>query len=867
MHVLPQPMIDSPRAAAWGIVIALCLRMFLPSPAALLISLFIAFLLCHFREPFAVTIEIRLFPPLSTMSNDFSALLNASSFDGNVSMSPARNKINQSQLLETSISSPTQLNQFQDIFKSSEEIWNRKQLKNHGPGGDAGPRRPTASIFSSSKNSTKQAVPSSGGYKDNYSTDSYNVVSGAAITGLVEQSVHRARLEAERVFLNQHVLESNNLRYGRSRSPNTSNAHVKDFGSSLERPKSKHLKPLDNFVENVFAKKVEQALSSPERTAGLLPALKSAVLDAKDPAIEVVWDKIFALCKGSLKDSNSSVAEFRMSKDWMRHVVEAATGYLQAEYKRHMEEVIELNLEIAQRGGVPGTLSLIEAYLNVAKLSSGLAENELFNRHPVWCVLFHALRLGDYTAAGTIANSLLNSPTNSILVQVVNALAKNVMIDHQTRHKLYAEWTHEEHRCTDIFKRAVYGLLLDLDCTDVNDSIENWLWAKLVSVKLDVEHGFDRFQSLQRLVSLEYGEDYFLDEENGGAPLLYFSALLLTGQLERAIEILHRFDMPVFATHLAILAYVQNLIILTEKVSDEILTPDPSDQTACRINFARIVIMYVKRFEMVNVSFALNYCFFLNELYFDGKRTEDKGSLFEACVSRLVYVTGEADSILGRMTNEGVRSKGLIDRFASEINVNDVIARIALDTSLNGDNLTAGAIYCLAGHVDESIKLMNRQLSVTIPSLTPNTEASVKFAQRLLRQYANSPNVDKQNIRTLTTLLHIYTLCRLYKEERYEEVINGAEQYKIVPLDPDTVPTEVERFKLVPEEVGALLSDVSLVLMNSIVQRFKVVPANSHLQQRLLDFSKAILLYSAMIPFRFPTAVNSKLLQLQASIS
>lgn len=36
-----------------------------------------------------------------------------------------------------------------------------------------------------------------------------------------------------------------------------------------------------------------------------------------------------------------------------------------------MEGVIEGNLQQAERGGIPGTMSLIEAFLNVAKLNHG----------------------------------------------------------------------------------------------------------------------------------------------------------------------------------------------------------------------------------------------------------------------------------------------------------------------------------------------------------------------------------------------------------------------------------------------------------------------------------------------------------------
>lgn len=33
-----------------------------------------------------------------------------------------------------------------------------------------------------------------------------------------------------------------------------------------------------------------------------------------------------------------------------------------------METIVENSLEIAQRGGVPGTIPLVEAYLNVKKI-------------------------------------------------------------------------------------------------------------------------------------------------------------------------------------------------------------------------------------------------------------------------------------------------------------------------------------------------------------------------------------------------------------------------------------------------------------------------------------------------------------------
>lgn len=96
----------------------------------------------------------------------------------------------------------------------------------------------------------------------------------------------------------------------------------------------------------------------------------------------------------------------------------------------------------------------------------------------------------------------------------------------------------------------------------------------------------------------------------------------------------------------------------------------------------------MKNFELTNVNFALNYCFFLNKFELDAS-IDNRGrieifrayeifalggrNLFESCVSRIVYLSNETDQILGRMNAQGERLPGLIDKFASAFNVSDII--------------------------------------------------------------------------------------------------------------------------------------------------------------------------------------------------
>ena len=41
------------------------------------------------------------------------------------------------------------------------------------------------------------------------------------------------------------------------------------------------------------------------------------------------------------------------------------------------------------------------------------------------------------------------------------------------------------------------------------------------------------------------------------------------------------------------------------------------DPILCHLNFARLLLLYVKQFELTNLDFALCYCFFLRHIDFE----------------------------------------------------------------------------------------------------------------------------------------------------------------------------------------------------------------------------------------------------------
>lgn len=58
-----------------------------------------------------------------------------------------------------------------------------------------------------------------------------------------------------------------------------------------------------------------------------------------------------------------------------------------------------------------------------------------------------------------------------------------------------------------------------------------------------------------------------------------------------------------------------------------LVSMDVHDATVCHLNLIRLVLLYIKNFELKNVNYALNYSFFLYKL--ELKDIADfKGQLF-----------------------------------------------------------------------------------------------------------------------------------------------------------------------------------------------------------------------------------------------
>ena len=105
---------------------------------------------------------------------------------------------------------------------------------------------------------------------------------------------------------------------------------------------------------------------------------------------------------------------------------------------------------------------------------------------------------------------------------------------------------------------------------------------------------------------------------------------------------------------------------------------------AKKLNIARLVLLYVRKFEATDPKEALHYFYFLRHLKKDGDKAYSS-NLFMSCVSELALESREFDLLLGQIMADGSRSPGLVDKFhGSNVNVHKIIELVAEDSETKG---------------------------------------------------------------------------------------------------------------------------------------------------------------------------------------
>lgn len=354
---------------------------------------------------------------------------------------------------------------------------------------------------------------------------------------------------------------------------------------------------------------------------------------------------------------------------------------------------------------------------------------------PVWCFLFYCLRAGSIDAAISVVqkiphnNSQLKAELTNILREY--KLSNDGYLSRKTEESLKLQYQRTVRLSSDVFKKSVYSIFArcahDEFYPEVFDKVDDFLWIKLKKVSFssaELDNGADMsgrsssmssqqmsfalpdqfsLSKFKKEILEELGESYF---EAAEQPFLYFRALFLTLQWEAAVEFLFRFDAyRCYALHIALALHEHSLLIPSHHVKLSILSKVPSDPVETqRLNLAKLISIYTKKFESTNTVDVIYYYYFLHDL-----RTPSGESLFTSYVSTLVRETKAYDILLGYVSQDGIRVPGAIDKFANH-DAGLIITQVAIDLENDGHFEDAVKLYDLAGSHTKVLSLLNKML-------------------------------------------------------------------------------------------------------------------------------------------------------------
>lgn len=344
--------------------------------------------------------------------------------------------------------------------------------------------------------------------------------------------------------------------------------------------------------------------------------------------------------------------------------IDQAKKYLEKQYKIFMSTVISEHLRESQRGGNPSNWKLVESFVALRFRNPndpaciGLQDRREENGKIFWPwpMAYFCLRCGDVKSALKCLETAV--PDQKELITALEEILKNPdqKISSKVKSQIKMQFKQLKIRTSDPYKRAVYCILgsCNEQHPELAQTSDDYLWIQLYLITNDSsDNSSDQltYAGLQTLILEQYGEKHYNANEQ---PHLYFQVLALTGQFEAAIEFLSRFERyRSHAVHFALALNELHLITGPRNIQEPLLSIDIEDpKPVRRLNVARLVMLYVSKFEISDPEEALQYFYFLRHLVDpEGK------NLFLTCVTDLVTENLNYDLIFGKMQRTGIRTR------------------------------------------------------------------------------------------------------------------------------------------------------------------------------------------------------------------
>jgi len=516
---------------------------------------------------------------------------------------------------------------------------------------------------------------------------------------------------------------------------------------------------------------------------------------------------------------------------------------------------------------------------------------------PVWPFIYFCIRCGDLNAALTVAASASSALGDFVLCMKEFAAAASpdslAALSPSTASKLMLTYRRLVRSSHDPFKRIVYCIVGGCDPADnhpeVATSIDDYLWLRLSLISVssassDATSSSSESLTLRQIqiqLTEEYGESHFHADEQ---PLRYAQVLLLTGQYEAAAAFLSRAaggQLRPHAVHFALAVHALGLLALpSDPIQAPLLSAEVGDAVPMkRLNLARLLTLYTKKFEATDPKEAVQYFYFMKDM-----NTVQGSNLFLTCLSELVLETREFDLLLGRIdANDGVRRPGVIDKFYGDIQ--NILNSVAKDAEERGQLEDAVGLFDLAGDHEKVLAIFNQLLSQVVaqPGAPGSTrDRLVSTAVGVASRYKRKGHAgSRTTTSTFHLLLDVATFFSEYHNGNFQGAIEIVEQLKILPFTLDKVEEKINAFKSFTEEMRRNLPDILLVYALSLHQNYKHIksggaaggaPAKKGggedggkeaVLNQLRTRAKAMITFAGMLPYRLPGDTSARLVQLE----
>ncbi|KRZ75270.1 putative phospholipid-transporting ATPase IA [Trichinella papuae] len=550
----------------------------------------------------------------------------------------------------------------------------------------------------------------------------------------------------------------------------------------------------------------------------------------------------------------------KISSSYRVAFAKAILRYLEGQFLQHMKKVVNERPEVGKLSVKHSVYDLVHAYLNVAMtIPYPGFEDNLQNQHPIWAVIYTCLRAGNVRAAKKAAEQAAQP-----LKYIYDLLCENSCefldcLSHKDEMKMRLMYQQSVNQSKDEYKRAVFCAMALCDQNNDHSFVctrfEDWLWMKLRQTVMN-ENSIKSTKSptniltldvLQKEISLKYGEAHFTIENS---PLLYWSALWLTGQFEAALNYMFNRSnvLRIHAVHIALLMNVYNFLKTSPNVTDSFFS---SENEQDEINLVRMVSQYCTGMQLSNPKQAIDYFYFLREF-----KNSDGEDMFSVLLTQVISETQEFQMLFDVEHSDGTCTDGLVKKFKCGEGLLKNLAKLA--ESQNYMEF-AFQLYDLANDYQKAVDVMIDLLCSAATKRMSEVfcrdwliSLSVKFLERDFKDIF--PNVSGRSLAIFKMALTINQFYQACSASNADEAIESIRSCGIIPLERDAVDAALKNFQTTPEQIRQLLPNVLYTFMQMLLkacENEENLRLKSFISKReISEMAKAVAEFTSLVPMQ-----------------